>query len=151
MSIPVVNARRTLATVWFCGAFFLFGIVLLQTVLGKYGARYDEVWGWLLPTVVPTLSLITGVFVATARTKPDHSTTVDRYVHRLSLGLSLTYLLVVAMTILLSPFAHLYGNITPLELLRNSNLWLGPFQGLVTAALGAIFVRVEIGAKHEQE
>ena len=43
--------------------------------------------------------------------------------------------LVVALSILLHPVSSM----TPLELMEASNMWLGPLQGLVTAALGAFF------------
>jgi len=58
---------------------------------------------------------------------------------RLSFTLSAVYLFVVALTVLLQPFAEA----TPFEIMKASNLWLGPFQGLVSAALGAFFIRGE--------
>ena len=63
----------------------------------------------------------------------------DRFVFRLSFALSLTYLVVAALTVLMQPFAA----VPPLELMKQSNLWLGPFQGLVAASLGAFFVKTE--------
>ena len=47
------------------------------------------------------------------------------------------YLLCVLLTNLLEPFSER----TPSELFMSASLWLGPFQGLVVASLGAFFVR----------
>jgi hypothetical protein len=41
---------------------------------------------------------------------------------------------------LLAPVAGL-AIYEPLNLMTQSNLWLGPFQGLVTASIGAFFVK----------
>jgi hypothetical protein len=40
-------------------------------------------------------------------------------------------------TILFQPLV----SATPLELMNMSHLWLAPFQGLVSASMGALFVR----------
>jgi hypothetical protein len=54
----------------------------------------------------------------------------------LGAGLSLFYLLLVALSILLQP---LLAETSPLTLMQRSNLWLGPLQGLCVAALGFFF------------
>jgi hypothetical protein len=65
---------------------------------------------------------------------------VDRFGYRLAFVLSALYLGTVALTILLSPLAEFYSGTDALELMRLSHLWLAPFQGLVAAALGTLFV-----------
>jgi hypothetical protein len=47
--------------------------------------------------------------------------------------------MMVTLTIILQPFAAL----DPLTLVKQSNLWLGPLQGLVSAALVAFFTKRE--------
>jgi hypothetical protein len=137
-SLPVARCRRKLATLWFVGAGVLFFLVLVQTLLGRYGDRANEAWGWALPTIMPTLSLIIGVLVADALTKgPRASQNVNAFLFRLTFSLSAVYLLVVVLTIAFQPFASL----SPLELMRQANLWLGPFQGLVSASLGVFYVK----------
>ncbi|MCI5123967.1 MAG: hypothetical protein D3925_05705 [Candidatus Electrothrix sp. AR5] len=141
MRIPIANTKKQLAIIWFSGSGILFTLLLLQTIFGKYGTEISEIkdpWGLMLPTFIPTLSLIIGVLVsdATGSQDPEETATVDRFFFRLSCFLSTTYLLTVILTILLSPFSTL----SLLELMKLSNLWLAPFQGLVTASLGAFFV-----------
>ena len=128
---------RILAIVWFVGAGMVFALILVQTLFGKYAGEEEKAWGWFLPTVVPTLSLMIGVFVTDARegVTADRRKT-DAFVFRLALGLSLAYFLTVIVTVLVQPFTGM----TALKLFDLSNLWLGPFQGLVAAALGAFFI-----------
>ncbi|MCI5158473.1 MAG: hypothetical protein D3906_08535 [Candidatus Electrothrix sp. AUS1_2] len=138
MRIPITNTKKKLTIILFSGSGFLFALLLLQTIFGKYGTETKDAWGLMLPTFMPSLSLIIGTLVvdATASKDGEEIATVDRFFFRLSCFLSIAYLLTVILTILLSPFSKL----SLLELMKLSNLWLAPFQGLVTAALGAFFV-----------
>ena len=54
-------------------------------------------------------------------------------------ALSIAYLALVALTVLIGPFAAETGR-EMIERMQTSNLWLGPFQGLVASALGVLFV-----------
>ena len=138
MRIPIANTKKQLTIIWFTGSGILFALLLLQTFFGKYGTEAKDAWGLMLPTFMPTLALIIGALVAdaTASDNSEEKVTVDRFFFRLSCFLSIAYLLTVILTILLSPFSQL----SLLELMKLSNLWLAPFQGLVTASLGAFFV-----------
>ncbi len=137
MGILWIKCKRNLAVLWFTGSGFIFFILLFQTFFQRYGKTVSEAWGWFLPTIMPTLSLIVGVLVMDASGKGTKIQTVDRFFFRLSFSLSFVYLLVVTLTILIQPFSKL----SPLELMKQSNLWLGPLQGLVTASLGVFFIR----------
>jgi hypothetical protein len=139
MKVLLRKCKKQLAIIWFTGAGVVFLIVLFQTLFGHYGEKVDDAWGWLLPTVMPTLSLIVGVLVSDAVGKQKRNKVADRFFYRLSFILSLSYLFLVAFTILMQPFSSLH----PLQFLKQSHLWLAPCQGLVTATLGAFFVRGE--------
>ena len=138
-SISVVICKKRLTIVWFVGAGIIFAIVLLQSVFGRYAEHTTDAWSWFLPTVMPALSLIIGVLVADAMRGTICDRRIDPFMFRLTFSLSIAYFVIVLATILLQPFAP--G--PPLALLAMSNLWLGPFQGLVIGALGAFFVRAE--------
>ena len=139
VQLPMAKCKRQLAAIWLVGAGISFFLLFFQTIFGRFGDNASEAWSWLLPTIMPTLSLIVGVLVMDALGKGIGTKTVDRFIFRVALILSTIYLIVVAMTILLQPFASL----SPLELMKQSNLWLGPFQGLVSASIGAFFVKKE--------
>lgn len=137
MAVSVGRCKRWLASVWFVGGGLVFFVVLVQTLLGRYGDDSNEIWGWLLPTVVPTLSLIIGVLVFDAVQSEKAQRKVDRFLFRLTVGLSAAYLASVFLVIALQPLAAA----PPLQLMTQANIWLGPFQGLVAAAMGAFFVK----------
>jgi hypothetical protein len=137
-AVPIAYCKRQLALIWFIGGGILFAIVLMQTLLERYGSAANQAWGWLLPSVLPTLSLIIGQLVFDAVQGGNRGRTVDRFLFRLTAMLSSVYLLAVLMVILMAPFLRESG---PLQLMAESNVWLGPVQGLVSAALGAFFVK----------
>jgi hypothetical protein len=141
-------SRKVIATLWFIGALLLFSILIVQSLFGKYGSRTEEAWGWFLPTVMPTLSLIVGVLVseATGRNRSSKSGEVATFMFLLAIGLSALYLMLVVLVLLLQPFTGL----SPIEVMKRSNLWLGPLQGLVSAVLGVFFLRGERGVKHQE-
>lgn len=136
------SSKWTLAAIWLIGAGGVFLLLVAQSLLGRYEPATQEVWGWFLPTVMPTLSLIVGVLVADRRAadgKPrgkEAAMPVDGLFFRLGAGMSVLYLLLVALSILVQP---LLPGTSPLELMRRSNLWLGPLQGLTVAVLGVFF------------
>lgn len=139
MQIPMARCKRVLGTIWFLGAAFLFLLMIVQTIFGRYGSDATEAWGWLMPGLLPTLSLIVGVLVMDALGKSVKAKTVDGFMFWLTSGLSVFYLVMLALPILLQPFSQL----EPVALLKQSNLYLGPLQGLVSAALAAFFVKRE--------
>lgn len=136
MTVSWDKSKKKLATFWLLSSFIIFAILLAQTILGRYESNIDQVFGWFLPTIMPTLSLIIGVLVNDAFKKSKNEPTVDSFFFRLSYTLSLAYLITVLLTLLLQPFSAF----SALELMRLSNLWLAPFQGLVSASLGVFFV-----------
>ncbi len=115
----------------------------MQSILGKFRDDVTEVWAWFLPTVMPTLSLIVGVLTLDLTGAGGTDKQIDRFIFQLAFGLSLVYLAFVLLTVLLYSFT---GD-EPLVLMKRSNLWLGPFQGLVAAGLGAFYVRAERGRR----
>lgn len=138
MTVSMPRCKRRLAATWFFGAGAIFFVVYLQTIFGKYGEKTTEVWSWLLPTIMPTLSLAIGVLVMDALGKGAKIARADEFLYRLTLGISCAYLVAVLLLFLLQPFT----DVPPLQLMQHSNLWLGPFQGLVAAGMGAFFSTV---------
>ena len=134
------SSKWVLAAIWLVGAGGVFLLLVVQSLLGHYEPATQEVWGWFLPTVMSTLSLIVGVLVADSRIarssdKPVSGPTNSLF-FRLGAGMSVLYLLLVALSILIQP---LLPQTSPLELMHRSSLWLGPLQGLTVATLGVFF------------
>jgi hypothetical protein len=142
--IPLETARWRLATVWFGGAGLIATILAVQSLFNVYGEKIPQVWGWALPNIVPTLSLMLGVCAGAAVSEESESDSmrVRLPFFWLSLGLSCFHLLCVAAVILAGPMLPSRTpeqEFDPLHAFVLSNLWLGPLQGLVAAAVGALF------------
>ena len=133
--MKMTEARASLAKVWFTGGLFFLLVIIVQTILGAYGPDAEKAWGWALPTIMPTLLLIVGVLVAQNKDNLANAK-VDPFLFKLTLGLSIFYLVVVNLPILLAPFT----NRTKIEVMQSCSLFLGPLQGLVGAAFGAFFI-----------
>ena len=136
MTLTLRQCRKRLAAIWLIGSGILFFTVILQTIFKHYGDKSSDVWAWFLPLIMPTLSLIMGVLVWDALDRSVEIPTADKFMYRLAGILSSLYLLVLGFTFFLSPFSPW----TPLELMKQSSLYLGPFQGLVAGSLGVFFV-----------
>jgi hypothetical protein len=139
--LSFTGCKKRLGLLWFTSAGVIFAFVLAQSLLGRYGGDLSDAWSWLLPNLMPTLSLIVGVFVADMQ-KGIVEKTVDAFVFRLAIGLSVVYFLTILITLLAIPLSDQHG-MQPIDLLNTSNLWLAPLQGLAAAALGAFFVKGE--------
>lgn len=135
-AIPLDVARSQLARLWLIFAALIFLIVTVQSLRFVYGTSVQEVWGWILPTLMPTLGMIITVLGYTALDPTTSKSVVRQDFFRIAYWLSAVYLMFIVLTILIQPFSP--GN--PVQLMQMSNLWLGPFQGLVASALGVLFV-----------
>jgi len=139
--IDLTQAQRRLALAWLLGSGLAFGLVILQSLSRQPPFPPDKQWQWLLPCLLPTLSLILSTVVAEAR-MVRAAASADLFSFQVSLGLSMFYLALVLSTPLLAPLLQLTAA-ERVELLTKSQLWLGPVQGLVGLALGAFFVSRE--------
>jgi uncharacterized integral membrane protein len=140
-SVPLDAARSRLAWVWFIGTAFVLVLVIIQSLMNRYGSRTQEAWEWLLPTIMPTLGMILSGLICTALDPLSSEVFVRRSFVRVALWLSGFYQALILLTILSQPFTDL----DPIDLMHRSNLWLGPIQGLVGAAIGVLFVSKQKG------
>jgi hypothetical protein len=139
MNIQMANAKQRLAVLWFSSAGVLFVGVLVLSLKAAPALAPSAVWSWYLPTVMPTLSLIIGVLVSDALGRGVATKTADLFLFKLTWAISAAYLSIVLITLLLTPFVEMALK----DILDTSLLWLGPLQGLASAALGAFFVQSE--------
>lgn len=148
MKISMFQCKRRLAIVWFVGAGILFLLLFALTMADVYRDRTREVWEWFLPSVAPTIALMVGVsgFDATSRTDDRAA---NRFFFRLTMTLSVVYLLVIATSLVTSRLAPLAEGQTEIDRLQRSNLAIGPLQGVVAAAIGGFFVRDSKKANEE--
>ena len=129
------SARQTLTVVWFAGAACVFLVLLIQSFSGHYGDNVQAAWGWYLPSIMPTLSLMVTAWFSDSDATGEKA--LDPFAYRGALVLSAAYLVVLMTTIFASPFTAM----TDLQLMQLSHLWLAPIQSLVMLAVGYFFAR----------
>jgi hypothetical protein len=140
---PVQECKKRLLVVWLIGAGLLSLILMGQSMQeeGPYLDQVSDAWAWFMPNVMPTLSLMVGVAVKEFTATTDDKKQIDTFLFRLSFWLSVAYFMVLMASISLQPFFS--PNVAPLDFLKQSNLWLGPMQGIVTLSLGVFFGKAE--------
>jgi hypothetical protein len=134
--VDMAWAKEKLAILWFSGGGLIFFYVIITVTINRFKDFSQEALSFMLPTVLPTLSLVVGVFIMDHLGRGVRTRKVSRFFFRFTFGLSLAYLFAVALIFLMLPLSDL----TPQKQLSLANLWLGPFQGLVAGAVGAFFV-----------
>src|SRR5689334_9363264 len=122
IGLDVVRTR--LAAIWLCGSAPILLIVVVQSLLGKYGDHTQDVWTWLLPTLMPQLSMILAALGYTGLDPKLSDTLVRKSFYSVAAYLSVGYLGLILLTILVQPIT----GAAPLDLMMRSNLWLGPIQ-----------------------
>lgn len=137
--ISLDDVRMRLAWVWLGGGGLILIILVVQSLLHVYGDLTQEAWGWFLPTLMPTLGMIITVLTYTALDPLTLGSVVRKTFVYIALALSAVYLVLVLLTIVMQPFAA-QNAAERVGLMRTSNLWLGPVQGIVASALGVLFV-----------
>ena len=135
--MTIEQCRKRLAIVWFVVSGLLFLLLILQTISGKYADKVNEAWGWFLPTIMPSLSLIAAAWVSDVSQTTAGSQEANSFLYKLALCVSGFYLLAVFLALI----GNIFSATPPLELMRQSNLFLGPIQGLVAGIIGVFFVR----------
>jgi hypothetical protein len=146
--ISMAQCKTRLTTIWFAGSGVVFALIFAQTIGGRYGDHVNEAWSWLLPNIMPTLSLITGVLVADSLGKSIQIKSVNRFLFHMAFWLSGAYLLTITLTILLWPITN---ELEPLTFLQKSSTWLAPFQGLITGLMGAFFIQNDVEKEPKSE
>lgn len=135
MVISKRKAVKRLALTWTIGFVLLFGLLLVQTIMGAFGDSSEEAWNWLLPTIMPTMLLIYGALFSDLSGGYFEIEFVRTFLYRLALWMSIFYLLIVSLHIILPSLLSL----PRLEIMSGSHIYMGPIQGLVGIAVGAFF------------
>jgi len=132
------TCKKKIATVWLSFSAVIF-ILFVAWTLGssKFDDKASEAWNWLLPTIMPTLSLIIGILVVDLNSSSDSERMVDGFIYRIALGLSLFYLTLI-FTILI--FSGTFPDAL-FDVFAKSNLFLAPLQGLTSASIGAFYYK----------
>lgn len=139
--VSYIRAKGFLATLWSIGSLLPVLFMIVFTITGRFHELTSEVWGWLLQSVMPTLTLVVTVLVADERGQGVAKTTASRLLFRITFGLATVYLLtVLGLIVFIQPANGGQGGVSTLQ---NSSIFLGPIQGLVGASFGVFFINRE--------
>lgn len=134
--MPTLAAQKKLLTLWCLCAAIILVIMVVKSLGGIYGSQLSDAWAWFIPNILPTLSLMITVAIVDFGTLPNEKQS-HVYLFQLAFWLSFAYLVLIGFTIL-NPIP---SDESPIDVMKRSNLWLGPIQGLVSAILGAFFIK----------
>jgi hypothetical protein len=98
------SARNRLAVLWGVLGTPILLILVVQSLLGKFGANVQNAWGWFLPTILPTVGMIITVLGYTAFSPKFSNSVVRSGFFWAAFSVSGIYLLLVSMSILIQPF-----------------------------------------------
>ena len=144
--------KKKLAILWFVSYLFIFLIIFVQTIYGRYDDQFSDVWTWLNQNTLPTLSLIISIFVVDVLEYPSVDKIVDDFYYKFCFWGCFIYLTILLLTIAFEYIATCHietringivyqGKMSPLEYLKKSNSWLSPIQALVSVLLGVFFIK----------
>ena len=151
--------RKKLLVIWCVGFLIPFVLIIFQYGGGKYGAKSQEVFGWLTSLTVPTILIMVGVMISNpvvpeddSLNKPDDQLTKDKIekkrikeaketkeksVFAFAVGISLLYLLIINAFFFLEPL----WNVKPQELMRDLKVYLAIFDSVISLVIGYFFGR----------
>lgn len=139
MNIEFSKAQKRIATLWFLSSLIIFFVFFLQTVFGKFENNIKEAWGWLLPLVLPNLTLMLSIFFSDLHQQKKSEYNLfetDIFFYRLTLGISFFYLGTILLIILLQPLSTK----SIFQLMSDSSIFLGPIQAIVSGSIGLFFI-----------
>jgi len=132
-TIDLSKAQMRLLITWLIGSMPAFIYVFVKT-LDPEASGIEKVWGWLMPTIMPTLLMVAGTCAGVALAKQT-SREVNRLFYQISVCISVFYLLAVFCTVFVS-----LRSTNAVDDLNKSSIFIGSLQGLASACLGAFFV-----------
>jgi hypothetical protein len=137
--------RMIITSIWWG---FGLAIILLFVWLSmnptNFGKYNDDALDWLLPHLIPTMTLTGAVAYAKSPSDGRRVSKASRFAFTLACVVSLIYLLLVLAIILRAVTGT--GEETErgaVDVLSNWNKILGVLQGLAASAIGVFFVRDE--------
>jgi hypothetical protein len=140
MSITINEAQKRLAGLWIAGAAVSFLLLIWESSPAKIFSlkEVSYAWHWLLPLVLPFLTLIVTSVAAEAHLQNPSTAETSDLAFGIALWLSAVYLIALIGSLLAALWA---AAPKPLEILKMSDLWLTPIQGLLGVALGVFFTQ----------
>jgi hypothetical protein len=139
MLLSKKDAQKKISIFWFVSSGILAILFIVFTVLNRFDGNTMKAWEWYSQNILPSLSLMIATFHAsTAEMMPEKM--IDRYYFKIGYWISIFYHSAIYITIFLAPVAFRFADLSIIDLMERSKIYLTIIQGIVTYALGLFFV-----------
>ena len=132
----MARCKIILGGIWVVFFLGLFTLLLLQVDGNKYGGNAGTVWSWFLPMILPTVSLIIGVFLLDVQNSSIQEAKVNAVVFYLAAGGSIIYLIFLSWIFLGEP----YANKNVFSAMKDYGMPISVLQGIVNSFVGVFFM-----------
>lgn len=139
--MTVARARIHLMVIWFLLSIPPAGIVLIQSLSGKYGSEWQDYFvglSWLAPLLMPQIVIISTSLKAADTKKGRESRTASTPSYLICVGFS--GLLGLALAVV--PFSEPLLSITIKDAFLVSSFFLSVLQGCLLTAVLAFFIDI---------
>jgi hypothetical protein len=130
------TAQKRLSIVWIVLTFLIAALLFVMSLNNKFEGNDKEAWKWFSQFCVPGITLMLTTFVAISQKANDQAPNIDLFFYKLTMAISLFYLLSLLVTLLYVPFTS-----SAIALFARSNVFLTIFQGISMSALALFFVK----------
>ncbi len=141
-SLSIYACKGKIATIWITFSIVILTTATIVTAFGAYSDIPLVVWEWLLPTITPTLSLITtSISLENDASIEKQKNTALNHValYRTCLWLSVFYLIAIFSLLITQSFTEEFER-SPREGFKISSIGLAFIQTLVIGVLTKFFV-----------
>jgi hypothetical protein len=136
MQIAIRECRKRITIMWFLLGGLAFALMILYSFGGSLDNKVVQAWGWFLAATTPTMSIIAANIAVDATDPNSTGDMVDAFYYRLSMGVSVVYLVTILLTLVCW---RMTGYQSPFEVMALSSIWIGPMQGIVASILSIFF------------
>ncbi len=145
--LSLESARSKLLWLWLIGVLLLLLPLIYQTLNKTFEKTTEsgeesfaqQVWGWFIPMIFPTLTLMLSTLNINA-SAANIVVNVNKKTYNICFILSVFYLLLLSINVFLWP---IFKYEDPIKLFNISNFYLGPIQGLAVLLIGNLFNKKE--------
>jgi hypothetical protein len=134
--LSMARCKIILGVIWMAFFLGLFTLLLLQVDGSKYGGDAGTVWSWFLPMILPTVTLIVGVFLLDVQNNSIQEAKVNFIVFFLAVSGSIIYLIFLSWIFLGEPFSS--KNV--FSAMKDYGMPISVLQGLVNSLIGVFFM-----------
>jgi hypothetical protein len=135
--IDFLQSQKKLTLLWVLSFLIISLLIIAQSITGKYEDKISEAWGWFISLVLPNLSLMLTVLFAQTSNDVTSPVMVDVTFYRLTFLFSICYLFTLLAIILVAPLTK----VSTIDLMTQTKLFLGTFQGILGITLGLFFIK----------